>query len=66
MGVLARGAHWFVILNMFPYTNGHVMIVANRHIEHLGEISPDEGRELVSLLAREREGAFARRIIPTE
>ncbi len=54
-GVLERGSHWFVILNMFPYTNGHIMIVANRHIERIGEISPDEGRELVSFLARGEE-----------
>lgn len=52
VGVLERGVHWFVILNMFPYTNGHVMIVAKRHIERFGELSVDEGRELASLLAR--------------
>jgi ATP adenylyltransferase len=52
VGVLGRGAHWFVILNMFPYTNGHIMVVANRHIERLGDISSDEGSELVTLLAR--------------
>lgn len=51
-GVLARGTHWFVILNAFPYTSGHVMIVAKRHIEHLSEVSREEGCELVELLAR--------------
>ena len=51
VGILARGEHWFVILNTFPYTNGHVMIVANRHIGSLGDISPEEGAELVSYLA---------------
>ncbi len=52
VGILERGAHWFVILNMFPYTNGHVMIVAARHIERFEELSADEGRELVGLIAR--------------
>jgi ATP adenylyltransferase len=51
VGILARGEHWFVILNTFPYTNGHVMIVANRHIGSLGEITPEEGAELVIYLA---------------
>jgi ATP adenylyltransferase len=51
IGVLARGERWFVILNMFPYTGGHVMIVANRHIECLGDVTEDEGKELVALLA---------------
>jgi len=52
VGVLARGAHWFVILNAFPYTNGHVMIAANRHIARLADLSLDEGCELAALLAR--------------
>ncbi len=49
--VLKRGRHWFVILNLFPYTNGHIMIVANRHIERLSDITADEGEELIGLLA---------------
>jgi ATP adenylyltransferase len=52
VGLLARGTHWFVILNMFPYTSGHVMIVANRHIAQLEELSSEEGHELVGFLAR--------------
>jgi ATP adenylyltransferase len=33
--VLYRGTDLFVILNLFPYTVGHVLIVANRHIPSL-------------------------------
>jgi ATP adenylyltransferase len=51
VGILKRGTHWFVILNTFPYTNGHVMIVANRHIGSLGDITPEEGAELIEYLA---------------
>jgi ATP adenylyltransferase len=51
VGILRKGAHWFVILNTFPYTNGHLMIVANRHIGSLGEVTPEEGAELIELLA---------------
>ncbi|UCF06727.1 MAG: HIT domain-containing protein [bacterium] len=51
IGILRRGAHWYVVLNIFPYTNGHIMVVAVRHIERLGEMTPEEGAELVSLLA---------------
>ena len=51
VGILKRGRHWFVILNLFPYTNGHVMIVANRHIEKLSEITAEEGEELIELLS---------------
>ena len=52
VGILARAAHWFVILNMFPYTSGHLMVVANRHIRQVGELSAEEGNELVEVLAR--------------
>jgi ATP adenylyltransferase len=52
LGVLQRGAHWFVILNMFPYASGHLMIVAVRHVETLRALTEEEGRELVTLLAR--------------
>jgi len=52
LGVLLRGSHWFVILNMFPYTSGHLMIVASRHIERFSDLTEEEGRELSVLLAR--------------
>lgn len=52
VGILYRGDHWFVIINLFPYTNGHVMVVANRHIEKLSEIRQEEGPELIELLGR--------------
>ena len=51
VGILKRGRHWFVILNLFPYTNGHIMIVANRHIERLSDITAEEGEELIELLS---------------
>ncbi|MBN1886278.1 MAG: HIT domain-containing protein [Candidatus Krumholzibacteriota bacterium] len=51
VGILARGEHWFVILNAFPYTNGHIMVVARRHIERIGEIDRAAGAELLSMLA---------------
>ncbi len=62
VGILSRGSHWFVILNTFPYTNGHMMIVANRHIGTLGEILPEEGGELVEYLAlceKALDGAYS-------
>jgi len=52
VGMLERGEYWFVLLNMFPYTSGHIMIVANRHIECLGDLTEPEGKEFVVLLAR--------------
>lgn len=50
VGILKRGKHWFVILNSYPYTSGHVMVVANRHIDALSEIGAQEGAELIEFL----------------
>jgi ATP adenylyltransferase len=50
--VLHRGTHAFVILNLFPYNNGHLMIVPRRHIASLAEANPDELQELIALTRR--------------
>jgi ATP adenylyltransferase len=47
--VLARGRAAYVILNLYPYNNGHLMVVPNRHIGSLAEATPDELHELIRL-----------------
>ena len=47
--ILHRGAHCFVILNKFPYNNGHLMVVPNRHAATLADLDPAELGELASL-----------------
>jgi ATP adenylyltransferase len=47
--VLFRGQHCFLILNLFPYTSGHLLIVATRHISYLTEASPEELQEIITL-----------------
>ena len=49
--VVFRGTACFVILNLFPYNNAHLMVVPNRHVASLAETTPDERRELVDLAA---------------
>ena len=39
----------FVILNLFPYNNGHLMVIPNRHIASLTAATADELRELIEL-----------------
>jgi ATP adenylyltransferase len=50
--VLFRGPTCFVILNLFPYNNGHLMIVPNRHVATLASLTPDERDELMVLAQR--------------
>ena len=46
-----RGATAYVVLNRFPYTNGHVMITPYAHRASLGAMTPEERAELVELAA---------------
>jgi len=50
--VLFRGSSAFVILNLFPYTSGHLLVVANRHISFLSEAAPAELHEIIQLSQR--------------
>jgi len=47
--VLARGRHIYVILNLYPYNNGHLMVVPNRHVGSLAAATPDELNEMMRL-----------------
>jgi ATP adenylyltransferase len=47
--MLFRGRICFVILNLYPYTNGHLMVVPNRHAANLATLSADEQAELMRL-----------------
>jgi len=47
--LVARGKNLFVILNLFPYTTGHLLIVANRHIPFLTDATSEELHEFLEL-----------------
>jgi ATP adenylyltransferase len=47
--VVHRGARCFVLLNKFPYNNGHLMVVPTRHVGRLADATPDELQELIAL-----------------
>jgi ATP adenylyltransferase len=48
--VIHRGHLCFVILNLYPYNNGHVMVVPNRHVAELASTTPGERDELIELV----------------
>ena len=50
--ILHRGPTCFVILNLFPYNNGHLMVIPNRHIPSLASGTPEELAELMELTRR--------------
>ena len=50
--VVHRGVTCFVILNLYPYNNGHLMIVPNRHLRSLSGMTSEELCELGELTRR--------------
>ena len=49
--VLHRGQHWVVMLNRYPYSNGHLLLVLKRHQPLLGDCTPAELEEMGRLLS---------------
>jgi ATP adenylyltransferase len=50
--VVHHGALAYVLLNRYPYNSGHVMVLPYRHIAALGDLSPEELREVAELTQR--------------
>jgi ATP adenylyltransferase len=61
--VLVRGRACFVILNLFPYNNGHLMVVPNRHVATLRASTAEERAELMRF-TRDAEMALAEAYTP--
>lgn len=47
--VLMRGQQCFVTLNLYPYNNGHLMIVPNQHIGSLEALAEETMTEMMIL-----------------
>ncbi|MDQ1530322.1 MAG: adenylyltransferase [Microbacteriaceae bacterium] len=47
--IVARGEHAFVLLNLFPYNSGHLLVCPYRHVASYDEATDDETREIAAL-----------------
>src|SRR4051812_47157056 len=50
--VVHVAAHNFVVMNLYPYNAGHVMIVPRRHLGSLAEATAEELSEMMALTRR--------------
>ena len=50
--VLYRGKHAYVIMNKFPYNNGHIMVTPYKHVMDFTSLTPDESHEIMDLLQK--------------
>ncbi len=61
--IVHRAEHCFVILNAFPYTAGHVMVVPYEHVDELRKL-PDPGAQEMMTLTRKLESILREVYIP--
>ncbi len=47
--IVHRGAHAFLILNAFPYSNGHIMVVPYRHTASMDDLNDAELLDIMQL-----------------
>ena len=49
--IVARGSEAFVVMNLYPYNAGHLLICANRHVADLTDLTSSERNEIFELSA---------------
>src|SRR5690606_36799874 len=47
--IVARGTHAYVLLNLYPYNSGHLLVCPYRHIAQYDEANEDEVAEIGAL-----------------
>ena len=57
--VLWRSAKSVVVLNRYPYNNGHLLIAPLRHVADLEQADDDEKLELINLVAESQKALSA-------
>jgi len=50
--IVCEGSTSYVVLNLYPYNNGHLMVVPRRHVATLRGLTPEELQEVALLTQR--------------
>lgn len=48
--ILSRNTFSFVVMNKYPYNNGHIMVCPYRHAMDLADLSHEESTEIMDML----------------
>ncbi len=48
--IYIRSKHCFCVLNIYPYNNGHILILPYRHVAELSKLTKQEKQDLFELL----------------
>jgi ATP adenylyltransferase len=49
--IVHRGVHAYVVMNLYPYNAGHLLVCAFRHVADLTDLESDERNEISELTA---------------
>lgn len=50
--ILHRGKRTFIILNLYPYTSGHIMVSPYKHVSSLEALDPKTRAEMMELVSK--------------
>ena len=50
--VVARGEHAYVVMNLFPYAPGHLLVCPYRHVADYTDLTPEEAMDVAALTQR--------------
>ena len=53
--IFIRKPHAYVVLNLYPYSNGHCLVVPNRHVADISKLPQEEYTEMMELLREAKE-----------
>jgi ATP adenylyltransferase len=53
--IVIRKKHAFTVLNIFPYNNGHVLVVPNREVADLSQLNDEEKKCLFDLMEETKD-----------
>lgn len=48
--IFIRGEYAFAVLNIYPYSNGHCLVLPYRHVNDIDKLSKDELAEMMAIL----------------
>jgi len=48
--ILIRTQYSFAVLNIYPYNNGHTLVLPNRHVNDLSKLKREEHQDLFALM----------------
>ncbi len=48
--IVTRSRHSFLMLNLYPYNNGHIMVAPYRHVKDFSKLTEEEMLDLLKLM----------------